>query len=37
VVAVSFKYPLMWGLILLAVLLRGGGPWSVDRKLGWEV
>jgi hypothetical protein len=24
-------------LILLAILLRGGGPWSVDRKLGWEV
>ena len=31
------EYPLMWGLILLAILLRGGGPWSVDRKLGWEV
>ena len=31
------EYPLMWGLILLAIMLRGGGPWSVDRKLGWEV
>jgi putative oxidoreductase len=31
------EFPLMWGLLLLAVLLRGGGPWSVDRKLGWEV
>jgi len=33
----GIEYPLMWGLILLAVLLRGGGPWSLDRKLGWEV
>jgi putative oxidoreductase len=33
----GFEYPLMWALILLAVMLRGGGPWSVDRKLGWEV
>lgn len=33
----GIEYPLMWGLLLLAVLLRGGGPWSVDRKLGWEV
>jgi putative oxidoreductase len=31
------EYPLMWGLILLAIMLRGGGPWSVDRKLGREV
>lgn len=33
----GIEYPLMWGLILLAIALRGGGPWSVDRKLGWEV
>ena len=33
----GIEFPLMWGLILLAVALRGGGPWSVDRKLGWEV
>ena len=33
----GIEYPVMWGLILLAILLRGGGPWSVDRKLGWEV
>jgi putative oxidoreductase len=33
----GFEYPLMWGLILLAIMLRGGGPWSVDRKLGREV
>jgi len=33
----GIEFPLMWGLILLAILLRGGGPWSVDRKLGREV
>lgn len=32
----GIEYPLMWGLILLAIALRGGGPWSVDRKLGRE-
>jgi putative oxidoreductase len=31
------EYVSMWCLILLAILLRGGGPWSLDRKLGWEV
>jgi putative oxidoreductase len=33
----GIEFPLMWGLILIAIMLRGGGPWSVDRKLGWEV
>ena len=31
------EFVAMWCLIMLAILLRGGGPWSVDRKLGWEV
>ena len=30
------EYPLFWELMLIAVLLRGGGPWSVDRKIGKE-
>ena len=33
----GYEYPLMWGLIMLAIGLRGGGPWSLDRKLGWEL
>jgi putative oxidoreductase len=33
----GIEFPLMWGLILLAIMLRGGGPWSLDRKLGREV
>jgi len=27
----------MWGLIIFAVALRGGGPYSLDRKLGWQI
>jgi putative oxidoreductase len=32
----GWEYPLFWGLIWVAVGLRGGGPYSLDRKLGWE-
>ena len=27
----------LWGLILFAVALRGGGPYSLDRKIGREL
>jgi putative oxidoreductase len=33
----GYEYPLFWGLIFLAMVLRGGGPYSLDRKLGREV
>jgi putative oxidoreductase len=33
----GFEYPLFWGLIIFAIALRGGGPYSLDRKLGWEL
>jgi putative oxidoreductase len=33
----GWEYPLFWGLIMLAIALRGGGPWSVDRRLRWEL
>ena len=32
----GWEYPLFWGLIWVAIGLRGGGPYSLDRKLGWE-
>jgi putative oxidoreductase len=32
----GWEYPLFWGLIFFAIALRGGGPYSLDRKLGWE-
>jgi putative oxidoreductase len=31
------EFPLFWELMLIAVLLRGGGPWSVDRVIGKEI
>jgi putative oxidoreductase len=33
----GYEYALMWGLVMLAIALRGGGPYSVDRKLGREL
>jgi putative oxidoreductase len=33
----GYEYPLMWGLVMLAVALRGGGPYSLDRVLGREL
>jgi putative oxidoreductase len=33
----GWEYPLFWGLIILAIGLRGGGPYSLDRKLGREL
>ncbi len=31
------EFPLMWGLIMFAIALRGGGPYSLDRKIGKEL
>lgn len=33
----GYEYPLMWGVIALAILFRGAGEMSVDAKLGREV
>ena len=33
----GYEYPLMWGLIMFAVALRGGGPYSLDRAIGREL
>jgi putative oxidoreductase len=33
----GWEYPLLWGLIFAAIVLRGGGPYSLDRKIGWEL
>jgi putative oxidoreductase len=32
----GYEYPLMWGLVMLAVALRGG-PYSLDRLIGREL
>jgi putative oxidoreductase len=33
----GYEYVLLWGLVCFAIALRGGGPYSLDRKLGWEL
>ena len=33
----GFEYTLLWGLVLFAIALRGGGPWSLDRFIGREI
>jgi len=33
----GWEYPLLWGLMFFAIALRGGGPYSLDRKLGREL
>ena len=33
----GYEYPLMWALVMIAIVLRGGGPYSLDRKLGREL
>ena len=33
----GYEFTLLWGFIALAIALRGGGPYSLDRKLGVEL
>ena len=32
----GYEYPLLWGLVALALAFRGGGELSVDRAIGRE-
>jgi putative oxidoreductase len=31
------EFPFLWLIVLIFILIRGGGPYSLDRKLGWEI
>ena len=33
----GYEYTLLWGLVCLAIALRGGGPYSLDRRIGVEL
>ena len=33
----GYEYTLMWGLMAFALVLGGGGPYSLDRKIGREI
>ena len=32
----GYEYSLLWGIVALAIFFRGGGPLSVDNKIGKE-
>lgn len=33
----GYEYTLLWGLVSFAIALRGGGPYSLDRRIGTEL
>jgi putative oxidoreductase len=33
----GYEFTLLWGVVLFAIALRGGGPFSLDRKIGREL
>jgi putative oxidoreductase len=33
----NWEFAFLWGLVVFAIALRGGGPHALDRKLGWEL
>ncbi len=33
----GFEYPLVLLVLYVAILFRGGGRYSLDRRLGWEI
>ena len=33
----GWEYLFVWGAVTFAVALRGGGPYSLDRLIGWEL
>jgi hypothetical protein len=33
----GFEYVLLLGIVMFAVAIRGGGPYSVDRVIGKEL
>ena len=33
----GYEFVLLWGLIALAIAVKGGGPLSLDRKIGHEL
>jgi putative oxidoreductase len=33
----GIEYPLFWAIVVFHFLIRGGGPWSLDRWIGREI
>ncbi len=32
----GYEYPLFWGIMAMILAVRGGGAWSLDRRIGKE-
>jgi putative oxidoreductase len=33
----GYEYPLLWGILSLSYVVRGGGRKSIDALIGWEI
>jgi putative oxidoreductase len=33
----GYEYPMLWAVVCFAIFLRGGGPFSVDARIGKEL
>ncbi len=33
----GIEYPLFWAIVVFHFLIRGGGPWSLDARIGREI
>jgi putative oxidoreductase len=33
----GIEYPLFWAIVVFHFLIHGGGPWSLDAKIGREI
>ncbi|MGB8273757.1 MAG: DoxX family protein [Alphaproteobacteria bacterium] len=33
----GYEYPLLWGVVTFAIFLKGGGPFSIDARIGKEL
>jgi len=33
----GYEFTLLWGVVALAIWIRGGGPYSLDRRIGVEL
>lgn len=33
----GFEYPLFWAIVVFHFLVQGGGRFSLDRLIGWEI
>jgi putative oxidoreductase len=33
----GIEYPLFWAIVVFHFLIRGGGPWSIDARIGREI